>query len=382
MSRWNQYGLPLLLALCSTLLVTVMGLVAEDLLPAAVVQIIVFFVLLFLFLLVGLLQLRYLWRRNTSGTLYYLRADSSRVPSLHQAAIAAAAEETQDLCAVRRTFSTATDDGVVDLRETVAEVRAIFDAALNGDSSDSGYSVVPDFAWPIAVAIGYDWLPRAGTRLLAVDDHHPTAAFSYPAPPPHTPGARATTPFTPLPTVMHAQIVDKAAVVLPDGPAEDTAAQHIRLIIIVSRGDMAEMMDATSAPGRRLTALELADTGGRFPTFAVGYGTSPDAPTLELRGDGNGGHDLRAAADQLTDAIRTYLDRFPHARIELVLDAPDIVSLAVGWRLANPADAGMRSRIWEFWDRAIPLYGDVAPTGEPRVVALWAHPAQAEPPPR
>ncbi|MFD3704746.1 hypothetical protein ACFWUP_16540 [Nocardia sp. NPDC058658] len=374
MNRWNQYGLPLLLALCSTLLVTVMGLVAEDLLPATLAQIIVFFALLALFLLVALLQLRYLWRRNTSGTLYYLRADSSRVPSLHGAAISAAAEQTQDLCAVRRTFSTATSDGAVDLRGIVGEVRAIFDAALNADSSDSGYSVVPDFAWPVAVSIGYDWLPRPGTWLVAVDEGGPPAAFSYPAT-----GTHSAAPFAPLPQLRHAAMVHGAPVLLPDGPTEDAAAQRIRLLIAVSEGDMAEVVAATSSAGRRLTATELADTGGRAPVFAVGYGATADEPTLDLRGDGNGGHDLRAAADQLTQAIRLYLDRFPNAHIELVLDAPDILSLAIGWRLANPDDAGMRSRIWEFWDRVVPLYGDIGPDREPRVVALWVHPAQAEP---
>ncbi|MFD3593565.1 hypothetical protein ACFWU5_12620 [Nocardia sp. NPDC058640] len=374
MSRWHQYGLPVLLALCSTLLVTVMGLVAEDLLPAAVLQIVVFFALLVLFLLASVMQLRYLWRRNTSGTLYYLRADSSRVPSLHRAAITAAATETQDLCAVRRTFSTATPDGVVDLRGTVGEVRAAFDAALNADSSDSGYSVVPDFAWPVAVSIGYDWLPRPGTRILAVDDDGPPAAFSYPASDP-----RHANSFAPLPVLRHAAIIDGAPILLPDGPAEDAAAQRIRVLIAVSRGDMADVVDLTAHAGRRLGATELADTGGRTPVFAVGYGTVDQEQSLDLRGDGNGGHDLRAAADQLTAAIRGYLDRFPHAHIELVLDAPDVVSLAVGWRLANPPDAGMRSRIWEFWDRVVPLYGDVGPGGEPRVVALWVHQAQAEP---
>ncbi len=365
-TRFYRYGLPVVLGLVSTLLVTVMGLVVDEWVEEFAVRLVLFGVLLVAFLVLSWLQLRYLWLLRSAGTLYYLRADSGRVPSLHAAAAEVAGASSLDLRAIRRTFSIAdAAGGGVDIRSLVGELRAEFDSSLNADSNDSAFSVVPDVAWPVAVAVGYDWIVRGGTRLVGFSADLRPHSFHFPRADPLL--SRRGRPFDPLPTPRHARSVDGRWVDDEHDPDGDPELGAIGLVVAVP------CLDAAAATGgvQRWADAVAASIGPGALVFSVGYGVRCD-----LRGDGRGGHDLREVVDGVAGAIRLYLERFPAARIHLVLDVPDIVSLAVGWRLANPHDADMRSRVWEFWERVVPLYGRL---GDDRTVPLRVHPAQCDP---
>lgn len=170
--RWWVLGrtmASLMLVASGTAAAALLGLVAEDLLPTTSDWPVWSPHAARLFLL-GVSLGAAVWatwslssRRKRTGTLYYLRLQDETNEDWHRSAVLKATKEYLAF----RSISAWCDPGAgtVDVRSKVAQMSEEFQRATNDDADDSGYDAAPNLIFPVALAMGYDWIPPKVTRL-------------------------------------------------------------------------------------------------------------------------------------------------------------------------------------------------------------------------
>ena len=96
-------------------------------------------------------------RRQLRGTLYYLRMQSDTNEDYHAKAIEEAAKDYLGFRAMAAWCDPGT--GTVDVRRRVDQLSHELQRSTNDDSNDSGFDIAPNLIFPVALAVGYDWIP-------------------------------------------------------------------------------------------------------------------------------------------------------------------------------------------------------------------------------
>ncbi|MGI9000820.1 MAG: hypothetical protein ACR2GH_04065 [Pseudonocardia sp.] len=162
----------------ATAVIAVVSLVAEDLLRRipADGDLVIWYRSAVLVGMLGLLliALRY-WGtvHRATGTLFHVQVLDEQERDLRAAGRAAAERRRMVLRSVTRWVDLAqrtNEQGAVELADVCRDVSDILEAQVNADQIDTGYTLAPAMAWPVAIAIGAQ-LPLPGTlRLLELPD--------------------------------------------------------------------------------------------------------------------------------------------------------------------------------------------------------------------
>lgn len=100
---------------------------------------------------------RLIRRRQLRGTLYYLRMQSDTNEDYHAKAIEEAAKDYLGFRAMAAWCDPG--DGTVDVRRQVDRLSVELQRSTNDDANDSGFDIAPNLIFPVALAVGYEWIP-------------------------------------------------------------------------------------------------------------------------------------------------------------------------------------------------------------------------------
>ncbi|MFT3861386.1 hypothetical protein [Micropruina sp.] len=139
------------------------GLVAEDFFPGReewltwCVRLLRIGCLLAATVLAWLALRRLRLRRRLRGTLYYLRMQSDTNDDYHSRAINQASKDYLGFRAMAAWCDPGT--GIVDVRDHVTRLSTELQRSTNDDADDSGFDIAPNLIFPVALGVGYDWIP-------------------------------------------------------------------------------------------------------------------------------------------------------------------------------------------------------------------------------
>ena len=257
------------------------------------------------FLVVLALLLAALWFRGTAyrntGTLFQVQVLDEGMSDKRAASSAAAEQDRMAVRSITRWVDfrhRANSHGVIEVVDLCQTVSDILEDQINVDSPDTGYTVAPVMAWPIALAVGTQLPHGDRLRLLELEDDHGN-------------------PSNLIPLVQPSRSIDRSVPLSIHGGASDTG--HVGVWIALTVG--ANAFDAHEAD----RWAELGVSEGVRITLGPDL---PDAPSL-TNADVTG---LGAAIADALVGIR--LDN-PGRDIVVVAMMTKIVSMAVGWHLAQ-----------------------------------------------
>lgn len=102
-------------------------------------------------------------RRQTHGTLYYLRALAEGMPDYHERIHEESAREVLDVRTVTEWLPEAS--AMTDARQVTGRMRTELQRAVNDDSNQTGHAFAPNMLMPVALALGFEFMPPVGSRL-------------------------------------------------------------------------------------------------------------------------------------------------------------------------------------------------------------------------
>ncbi|MDT5024983.1 MAG: hypothetical protein QOE61_1409, partial [Micromonosporaceae bacterium] len=182
--RWNAVPAGLVVAVLNTTIAwlvaataALLSLVLGDVLPAQgpwqVVWSRLWWLLAALVLLAAAVVVR--GRVHTRrGTLFYVRLLDDPWTDLHVQALRAAQARRMSLRSVTRWVdlpARTTAIGVIDIVEECAQVAVALEATVNDDRDDTGYTLAPNMAWPVALAVGAELPILRRLELVELDEH-------------------------------------------------------------------------------------------------------------------------------------------------------------------------------------------------------------------
>jgi len=93
---------------------------------------------------------------RTTGTLFHVQLLDESMKDLRRGALDSAIMRKMSVQSVTRWIDLehCRRDGVVDVVEVCCEVGAALERSINSDRDDTGYTIVPNVLWPMALAIG------------------------------------------------------------------------------------------------------------------------------------------------------------------------------------------------------------------------------------
>jgi hypothetical protein len=144
------------------------------------------------------------WLRSrehrTSGTMFYLAVLDEGWKDRRQAAAISAGADHMAFRSLSRWVDFThriTTSGVIDVHDIASEVGAALEELVNTDTSDTGYTVAPNLAWPMALSVGAYLPALPGMRVAELDDNGAAQVYPLAALPATTTVHRPTPSETP-----------------------------------------------------------------------------------------------------------------------------------------------------------------------------------------
>ncbi len=308
-------------------------------------------------------------RRRLRGTIYYLRMQSDTTGDYH----AKAREEARMDYPGFRAMAAWCDprDGTVDVRRQVDQLSNELQRSTNDDADDSGFDIVPDLVFPVALAVGYDWIPP-GPRGLYLREFTATgegevAAFEWKlgclTAVGVAPMGQSTVCGDPRCGIGHYQPSDSENLrALTSGTALPGASvQTVWLEYRLTNCEYADKVEPDCGRGVRVMNSPLKDAAEvrrvihvesrRAPNAATAtyalleYTRNPqckcvDTPHVQEIAEG--------AAYWLGQTLRDY----PNATVYVAAAMPKTVAFAMGYLMTRPA---LRGPAGHPWRRIVPM---------------------------
>lgn len=383
-------GAEYLLLVSGTTAAALAGLVAEDFLPQprtcclqGIGDLIVWnpqwLRIVLLVAAIGLAALAVHWlkrRRASRGTLYYLRFQNETNPDYHRAAVAKASGEYLGFRAISAWCDP--EEDIVDVRRAVSGISAEFERAINDDSDDSGYHVAPNLMFPVALAVGYDWIPPQGVTLREFSlgkDKVDLQDFQWDLACAGTAGCGLKNKcggphFDPNDTSAFRVVADTER---RDEGVADWEVPTVWLEFRLTDRDyatqaMASRHKTAAAVSRVVHVAGPHGAEGVEPDYLrLKYGIAPDVEASGLA--------VRQIAEGAAYWLGQTLRDFPKATVFVAAATPKTVSLAIGYLLTQPPLASPASHPWR---RIVPMcYFDYEP--HPQLRPMWVRHDQTDP---
>lgn len=386
-------GAEYLLLVSGTTAAALAGLVAEDFLPEprtccmqqGICDLIVWnpqwlrIALLLVAIGLGALAVRWLKRRRASrGTLYYLRFQNETNPDYHRAAVAKASGEYLGFRAISAWCDPQED--IVDVRRAVSGISAEFERAINDDSDDSGYHLAPNLMFPVALAVGYEWIPPQGVTLREFsqsNDKVDLQDFQWDLACASTAGCGLKSKcggphFDPSDTSAFRVVADTER---RDEGVADSEVPTVWLEFRLTDRDYTISAQAMKSPLKDAAAVSRVvhvagphgDEGVEPDYLLLKYGIAPDVEASGLA--------VRQIAEGAAYWLGQTLRDFPKATVFIAAATPKTVSLAIGYLLTQPPLTTPASHPWR---RIVPMcHFGYEPY--PQLRPMWVRHDQADP---
>jgi len=149
-----------MIAAATASVAALLGLVADNLLPATGPAHLVWSRFWWLIVALAALILAIVARGSVhaqTGTLFYVRILDDAMRDLHTQALTSARRRRMSLRSVTRWVDldgSTTDTGVIDIVDECAAVGSALQAVVNSDRDDTAYTIAPNLLWPAALAVG------------------------------------------------------------------------------------------------------------------------------------------------------------------------------------------------------------------------------------
>lgn len=320
-------------------------------------------------------------RRRLRGTLYYLRMQSDTNDDYHSRAIGQAAKDYLGFRAMAAWCDPGA--GIVDVRDEVARLSTELQRSTNDDADDSGFDIAPNLIFPVALAVGYDWIPP-GPGELRLREFSTRAGkeelqdFQWQLGCVSAAGRRGSEQTTVCGDtkccVSHFEQRDEGYLrAITTGGEPETLAQSVWLEYRLTDRDYAsEKLSMKSefketAQVTRIIQVEVEDPSSNATTYALlsytdGVDDSAPAPGVQEIAEG--------AAFWLGQTLRDY----PAATVFVAGAMPKTVALAMGYVMTRPP---LRGKAAHPWRRIVPMgYFE----GEPDPLRpMWVRTDQRDP---
>lgn len=249
------------------------------------------------------------------GTLYYVRYLDHAMRDLHLDDLRKAAGGHRDVRAVTRWAPSPAGGPLlgIDVAAEVGEMAMAFQSAMNQDTNDTSFTIVPNMLWPAALRLGFDSYFFDRTVLLESDafDPHPL----NPSATPH-PVVRVTTP--------------------------DSARQAETQILAIELTHPVTL----PAPWRSLpkTTVDMGPNTSLILNPGRQREAGPEGPALEYA-------ELNRVTAACSKAVFDTLSS-TEGPIILVARMPKVAALLMGWQLGQKMNVDLTDRqVVDMWRR-------------------------------